>query len=343
MINAVRQVFRIQSAMTANRFLFWMRRIPLIKNLFSDTLYGATDVKEMLLTLVEIFKIIYSFLGKFVYLTLACVLPLLIPYGPKGLLQQGWTLFVLIFFFLSFFAGTLMQSLVLSPTLMKYTCVRQMGMNARDCLAATAGREHVSMLLTFTPALMVAAAVFGQSPLGGLALSLELAATRVLTEFLYVRLYAKCGFQPGKHPWLAVLIACIGLFCGYLPLFLAMEFAVPPLERLLLSPITLLLLLGLSIPAGKWLLRYREYRHLVYDTCRAETVSVAAAKQTAVQATFRDVQMKSTDLTAGDGDKTLLALKGYAYLNALFFRRHRRMLLKPVKYELMGIGVLLAA
>ncbi|MEG1578980.1 MAG: hypothetical protein RR336_09475, partial [Oscillospiraceae bacterium] len=58
---------------------------------------------------------------------------------------------------------------------------------------------------------------------------------------------------------------------------------------------------------------------------------------------FRDVQMKAGDLDPEDGSRRFLALKGYAYLNALFFRRHRRMLLKPVKYELMGTGVLLAA
>ena len=53
--------------------------------------------------------------------------------------------------------------------------------------------------------------------------------------------------------------------------------------------------------------------------------------------------MKESDLAAEDAGGRIQAMKGYAYLNGLFFLRHRRLLNKPVKYALGAVGAAVLA
>lgn len=339
MINSVKNVLRIQAAMSCNRFLFWLKKLPLIRRLFPDSLYGAVNAKQRLMAAVEVLKVLSYFAGKFLYLFLCCYAPLVLladEMTPAG----NWPMFVSMLFFMSFFVGCFLQSGILTASLVKYTCVRQMGMSARACLAATTGRDHLQMLITFTPALMVFSWGLGRGPWAGLLLSLELAAARAIGELLHVLLYLKTEKLPGKNAWFIIVLVMGGLAGAYIPVFAG---AALPLDRFLLNPAVCIALVGCGAWAAMWLLRYPHYRELVWKTCKAENVSTAAAKQNAAQAAFKDVQMKDSDLTAEDAGSRIRSLKGYEYLNALFFRRHRRLLVKPVKYELMGVGAVFLA
>lgn len=339
MIDSVKNVLRIQSAMSCNRFLFWVKKIPLVKDLFPDGLYGAVNAKQRLMAVVEVLKVLSYFAGKFIYLFLCCYAPLVL-LGDGAAPAESWPMFVSILFFMSFIVGCFLQSGILTASLVKYTCVRQMGMSARGCIAATSGRDHLQMLITFTPALMVFSSLLGQGPWAGLLLSLELAATRALSELFHIAIYLKTEKIPSKSVWFIMVMVTGGLAMAYLPA--AMELSLP-MDRFLLNPAVCIALVGCGVWAAVWLIRYPHYRALVWKTCKAENVSTAAAKQNAAQAAFKDVQMKDSDLTAEDTGSRVLALRGYEYLNALFFRRHRRLLVKPVRYELMAVGAVFLA
>ena len=334
MIKDVRNVFRVQSAMSCNRFLFWLKKIPLVRRLFPDRLYAASAGKQYLMAAVEVLKLVSAFAGKFIYLFLCCLLPAMLireDLGAEGL----WQNFLTALFFLSLFGGAFLQSNILTASLVKYTCVRQMGMGARASLAATAGREHLQTFVTFTPALMVFAALFGPGWWAGLLLSVQMAAFRVLGEFFHVWIWHRWEKQPGKSFWHIMAVTVLALAGAYVPLLLPEPL---PMERFLFNPAVYIASVGCGAWAGVWILRYPHYQALVWKTCRAENVSTAAARQNAAQAAFRDVQMKESDLAAEDAGGRIQAMKGYAYLNGLFFLRHRRLLNKPVKYALGAVG-----
>lgn len=338
MTKTLRQIFHIRAAMSCNRLLYWLGRLPLVRRGIRPALYANLSLKQTLVVLVTVLQTLGAFLGKLLYLGLCCVLPLALVLG-DAFLQAGWPIFVQMLCFLSFFAGCFMQSEILTASLLKYTCVRQMGMSARRFLLAQVGRTHLIALLSFTPGLMVCAALLGQRPLAGLALSLALAATRLLAELIHVAIYHKTGKILSRSVWYIMTVTIVGLAGAYLPLLPKRAL---PLDRILLHPVALGLLLlagGLSLA---WLLRYPRYRALTYATCKAEHVSSAAARQTAAQAAFRDVQLRDGDLVAGPADRRLEGLQGYDYLNALFFRRHRRLLVRPVCIELLIVAGTLA-
>ena len=339
MIKDVCNVFRVQSAMSCNRFLFWLKKIPLVRRLFPDRLYAASAGKQRLMAVVEVLKLVSAFAGKFIYLFLCCLLPAMLireDLGAEGL----WQNFLTALFFLSFFGGAFLQSNILTASLVKYTCVRQMGMGARASLAATAGREHLQTFVTFTPALMVFAALFGPGWWAGLLLSVQMAAFRVLGEFFHVWIWHRWEKQPGKSFWHIMAVTVLALAGAYVPLLLPEAL---PMERFLFNPAVYIASVGCGAWAGVWILRYPHYQALVWKTCRAENVSTAAARQNAAQAAFRDVQMKESDLAAEDAGGRIQAMKGYAYLNGLFFLRHRRLLNKPVKYALGAVGAAVLA
>ena len=336
MIKDVRNVFRVQSAMSCNRFLFWLKKLHLVRRLFPDRLYAASAGKQYLMAAVEVLKLVSAFAGKFIYLFLCCLLPAMLireDLGAEGL----WQNFLTALFFLSFFGGAFLQSNILTASLVKYTCVRQMGMGARASLAATAGREHLQSFVTFTPALIVFAALFGPGWWEGLLLTMQLAAVRCIGELFHVWVWDRWEKQPGKMVWYIMAVSVLSLAGAYATLLLPTPL---PMERFLFNPAVYIASVGCGAWAGVWLLRYPHYHALVWKTCRAENVSTAAAKQNAVQAAFRDVQMKDSDLAAEDAGGRIAAMKGYAYLNGLFFLRHRRLLNKPVKYAL---GIVAAA
>ena len=337
MINTLRQSFRIKASMSCNRLIFWLRRLPLLGRHIPVGLYADVNLKHTLVLLAEIAQILGAFVGKFLYLGLCCLLPCVIVYGElSGCL---WPLFVQILFMLSFVAGCFLPSSLLEATLMKYTCVRQMGMNARAYLLSNLIWGHLLSLLSFTPALMVAAWLLKQPVWVGLLLSLELAALRLAAEGFHLAIYRYTGKALCQNGWYIILLAGLALAGAYLPLLMPVT---PALDGVLCHPAALILCLLAALPALALILRYPGYRALVNDTCKAERVSTAAARQKSAQAAFRDVQLRDSDLSAGSSNPQLARLRGYDYLNALFFRRHRRLLVRPVGIELILVGCTLA-
>lgn len=340
MSRAVLQVFRVQSAMSVNRALFWLKKLPLVRRALPDRLYGARRAKQVLMAVVEGFKLLWAFGGKFLYLWLFCLLPVMLTIGLAPDNGRAFSMFVSILFFMSFFVGCFLTADSLSATLVKYTCVRQMSMSARTCIAATTGRTHVLTLLSFTPALLFFTVLLGQPWWYGALLSLELAACRCLGELFHLVIFTRTGRQPGRSVWFILAVVLSGLGLAYGPLSVDSAF---PLGRFLLNPAVCIALIGCGAWAAAWLCRYPGWRDVVRKTCRADTVSTSAARANAAQNAFKDVRMKESDLSAEDAGERVRSLRGYAYLNALFFRRHRRLLTRPMKFILLGVGVCFAA
>lgn len=338
MSHNARALFQISAAMSCNRLLFWLKKIPLVKRLFPDRLYGAGEAKTILTAVVEGLKLLWAFVGKFLYLCLAIALPLFFLGEVEGL-EEAWPMAVQMLVALSFWAGCFLASDVMTATLLRYTCVRQMGMEARTCLLLTAGRVHVVNLLTFTPALVAAAFLCGQGGWAGLALSAELACARLVGEWAHIAFYSRTGKVPSRNAWYVMGVGLGALAAAYLPLLFQV---VTPIGRWMLHPAALLLWIAAGGLCLRWMLAYPRCRELVYDVCSPEHVSAEVAGKGAAKAAFRDVELRDCDFTPEEGDRQMEGRKGYAYLNALFFKRHRRLLVRPVKLQLIGVGAVLA-
>ena len=327
-------ILRLDAAMRGNKVIYWLGRIPLVKKLVSDSLYEASEGKLALSVLLWLWRIFKSFAGTFLYVGLLCVLPLLIVVEPARL-AEGFGRFCWILLWLSFVAGGLLNPYSMEADPLKYTAVRMMGMDARTFHLVKGGVYHLDYLVTFAAALMAATALMGQGVLPGLVLTAELTCARLAWERFHIRMCGRLKKPLHGRVWFTLLVIFGSLTAAYIP---AMAL---PLEthRWLLSLPAVLAFLVLGAVCAVLLVRYPNYYRLTLDICRAEKMSAEIAQKKNAEAGFSDVKLKDSDLTAEGAS----ALTGWPYLQDLFFRRHSRMMYKPVKYILIAIGVLTVA
>ena len=327
-------ILRLDAAMRGNKVIYWLGRIPLVKKLVSDTLYESSEGKLALSVILWIWRIFKSFAGTFLYVGLMCVLPLL-PAVEPGSFSGGFSLFCWLLFWLSFVMGSLLNPFTMEADQLKYTAVRMMGINARTFHLVQGTAYHIDYLVTFAAALMAATALLGQGVLPGLLLTAELTCARLLGEWFHVWLCGRLKKPLHGRVWFTLTVIFGGLCAAYIPLFFLPHRDSHWLTSL---PAALILLAG-GIFAAVRLIRYPNYYRLTLDLCRAEKVSAEVAKQKNAEAGFNDVKLKDSDLTA----ESASALTGWPCLQDLFFRRHSRMMYKPMKYILIVIGALTAA
>ena len=330
-MNAV-TIARIDAAMRGNKIIYWLGRIPLIKRLVSDTLYSAKEGKLALSVLLWVWRIIKSFGGTFLYVALMCVLPLLIVVEP-AFVTRNFGRFCWLLFMLSFVTGSLLNPCAVEANPLKYTCVRMMSMDARKFHFWAELKHHGEYFLTFLVTLLIAASFFGESPLSALLLSVELICSHLIFEWFHVWVYDKAKRPLYGRVWFTLTVIFGGLCAAYAP---AMALELHTHRWLLSTPVFILFLLG-GILSAVMLIRYPRWYRLTLDTCTADKVSAEVARKKNQDAGFRDVQLKDSDLTAETGSSTL---SGWPYLQALFFRRHSRMMYKPLKYILVAIGAI---
>ena len=323
------QIYRIRSAIAGNQLIYWLTRIKLLNQVFTDRLYAAQEGKLVLSILVSGYRVVRALVGKFLYLAVIWLLPLgaagIDPYSKAGFGASVW-----IFFWLSFVAGTMLQPISVEPSQLKYTCVRQMGMNAADYQTSEILTSHLAAFAGFTPFLMIWGGITGGGVLRGLLLSLALAGVRMVAEWFHLWLFARFHYVPsGKAAYtIGMIVVCLALAYGPLP------FGAPPdLAQYLLYPATVTLLVAVGSVCSRAIFRYPHHYELILATCQSEKIPGKAAAESAQKKQFDQVKLKDSDLDTKDD---FSRLHGWKYLQAIFFRRHRRMLLRPM-YIVMAL------
>lgn len=329
--NNIFLLYRIRSAMAGNQLIYWLTRVKLLNQVFTDKLYAVEDGKLALSMMVSIYRVFKALLGKAFYLGLTWLVPLAMS-DMKFFTPESFVVSVWIFFWLSFVAGTMIQPISMEPSQLKYTCVRQMGMDATEYQKTEMLTHHLAAFAGFTPFLMVWGGVTGAGVLRGLLLSLALAAVRLMAEWFHLALYAKLHRIPSaKVAYILVLtVLCMGAAYAPMPFGL-----VPDLAQYLLHPVTVALLVALGCVCAWAISRYPHHYQLVLDTCQRDKIPGVDAQKKANSAQFEQVKLRDSDL---DTRADFSRFHGWNYLQAIFFRRHRRMLLKPFYVVLAILG-----
>ncbi len=316
-------LYRIRSAMAGNQIIYWLTRVKLLNRVFTDKLYTVEDGKLALSMMVSLYRVVRALAGKALYLAIIWLLPLGLS-DVETFSKDGFALSVWMFFWLSFVAGTMLQPVSMEPSQLKYTCVRQMGMNAAEYQNTEMFTHHLAAFAGFTPFLMLWGGMTGTGVLQGLLLSLALACVRILAEWFHLELYRRFHVMlSGKVLYtLGLIVLCLAL--AYAPMPFGM---VPDFSKGLLHPVTLVVLVVLAAVCARAIFRYPCHYALILTTCQGDKLPGQAQKKTVQQKQFDQVKLKDSDL---DTKADFSHLHGWNYLQAIFFRRHRRMLLKPV-------------
>ena len=330
-------ILQIKATVNANTFLYYLKRLWVIGKHVPDRVYREEGLKNFLAVLTTVLGQLLKLFGKAVYLGLAAWLPLMLALE-KGLLEpaQAPAQLVNILFFLSCVVGPMQDSAVFGVTQQKIYCA-QIYENAAEALCVC-GSYH-ALCAVFS-------SIFCRCCLWPSCLWTEASGRRwgaLLCCFPSASLArrCRCGTMRKKETVLSRKVGLVWLLIGislvgaYLPILLRVE--LPTMWILFSIPGVIAMLL---IGAGSFYYVIWGYRG--YETAFLRSVDqkflLSSMVQESKSSAFSDVAVKEQDLKTDQKEVgRLVHLQGYAYLNALFFARHRRQLVKPVKIRLLLI------
>lgn len=332
-------IYRIQTAVYTNLGIYYIKKLPLIGKQIPDRIYGDSDLKLTASVIMLLLNIIRKFLGKFMILGLMIFLPLF--FISEKL--ESTTLpeaFVHLFFFLYFIGGTVQISALMEPGKIKYICVRLMRFRARDYEISAVLTRHLSNFIYYFPSVFFPYLMMGGNGRKAVLLLLLLTAFRFISEGLQLLLFQKTGILfPKKFAvqWLVIIPA---LAAAYLPFYLK---TIWPIESILFSlPFILIVFTG-TFASIRYMIRFRDYKKVVIASVKSDDMMLDMNKIKS-EAMFSNVRVKESDfseavLSSGKFEDK----KGYEYLNAIFFERHKKLLVTPIIRWLFIIGVVFAA
>ncbi len=336
MIDTQKNIFRIMTSTNANRFVYYFKRIPLIGKLLPDRLYGDLPLKKNLAVFAAILIFFRKILGKAFFVGLFIVLPAVLM--TKDTPQLRFASYLHIFAVVSLF-GSFLVSQVFTGDRDEYLCVRLMHMDAKDYIVSTTLFREITDFIYFLPVMLFATVLMGGTPVQAVLLTVLRAGLSLIGEALFLLLYTRAGVMPsGKGSYL-VATGTLCLAAAYLP---------PLLHRpivpcgLLFHPAFLLPLFALAAVCVFFLVTYRQYHEIALATLKSSSFSEDPGKLMA-EAKFADVEVREKDFR--DAELKLHKFdskEGFAYLNAIFFDRHRRLFVRPILIRLAIIAILSA-
>ncbi len=338
------KIVEMKAVLWLNSFFYYFRRLWLVGRLMPESVYAGTALKRVLSYVAVAVQQIAGFFGKPLYLLLFAGLPALwLQAGYPQAAGQPFALFAAIIFFLNCILGSFGDSTVFSVTREKVTFLKYMRVNARRYIQAALLLHYVPFLAYYLFWFIVAACLLGAGPATGTALWLVFTAFRMLGEAVQVYLYDKTGKVLSRSTAYGLVLIALGLAGAYLPAALGLQWPVV-LAGVLLHPAVVAVCVLVGAGCAYYVVwGYRGYERKLPRSLDLNFLLSTLLKASAA-APAKDVEVKESDAELEAGQYARLQrLKGYDYLNAMFFARHRRQLVRPVWYRLAIAGVALCS
>ncbi|WP_313640840.1 hypothetical protein [Paenibacillus sp.] len=336
MIRTLRSIQRIRGSSGANRLIYYFKKLPVLGKLLKDDIYSNVALKQIFAGIVLVLKVLWGFLNKFAYLGIVVYLPIVLTNKELPLAEQ-YALFLHIFVVLSFIVAAVSNVFILEPKRDKYICVKLMRIPAKQYMHATLLLKGLTFFIYFLPALTVFAGIFGAPLWHGVWLTLLLTSWRIVTEALNLLYFDKKGIVLVKK--LGWVWSVIGLGCllAYVPLYLGHSFVNDAIGFSVPVSFVIVILGGI---AGVYIGKYPNYRSAVDVVTKIDDPLLDMSRMMK-EARVAEVQTKEKDFSPEQlKDQQFQGKTGYAYLNAIFFSRHKRLLIQPIQRRVTIIGVL---
>ncbi|QGQ99338.1 hypothetical protein EHS13_32990 [Paenibacillus psychroresistens] len=339
MLRTLNTLLAIRTSSAANRFIYYAQKLPLIGRRIPDTVYAKLHVKKTVTIIALILNVLWGLFSKVAYTGLFVYLPAVVL---NRSLPQGdqLQLFLHIFLLLSFVAAGITSASVLEPKREKYIAVKLMRLSPATYMRTSLSYRYCTYFVYYIPALLIFTSLLDASITQALALALTITFWRVFCEYMHLKLFEKTGVVLIRNNLIIWLIIGLCYTAAYTPLLLHWT---PNSGSLLIGLPTVLVITALGIFAAVRLARYPDYRTAVdVATKRDDPLLDIGRMMSDAQKT--SVRSKDSDYASAtiQADK-FKTKEGYAYLNALFFARHRSLIKQPVYKRLAIIGVVSVA
>lgn len=338
--NTLFKVIHLRSVIGYNSLVFALKKTPLIGRLIPEKLYGAKLLKVIYWVIHVIKEVLKLFIGKILGLGIIYVISIFLKSEFVKLdladgMSEGnlFASYALLMFICYALFGMVLNTPVFKCTTEKEYLVFMLRMNARKLNTTLFVYDIAKLFIGYLIAGIVA--IIGGAPFW-LWLGIPVLGVFIklfgagLFAFLFRRKNAKSKQMRMGGAFITVMcvIGCIAFPALFV--FVANAYIVPLSVLLIVSGVLMLL--------GVWGLRQLKifdsslHRRALRDNVVKNEVVRREAESKANTDRFKKLSASGTV----KGDK-----KGFEYLNALFVRRHRKMLIvKPVVFVLLVLTVM---
>lgn len=325
MIETIKNLFSIQASVGANRIIYYFQKLPFIGKLLKDNIYRETGAKLLFSVLATIGKLLLSLLMHMLYLGLFVLLPIAYLKDRYPTNYVG-DYYVHILFFMSFIGATFYAIDILNPSLIKFISVRIMKMKPRNFILAKLLMQYIPQFILFTPILIIVTMLIKLPFWWGISLGITIISFRIFSNALHLYFYAKKKVVLNKNYLISIP--------GYsLPIILA--YILPATNtyvlssKVLISIPSFLVCILLGILGIVYMNNYSNYSEAVEIAVKLDN-PLYNMKKIMKESKFKDVEIKDKYMTVDSLNASHYANShGYDYLNKVFFKRHRRMVVKP--------------
>lgn len=309
MINTFRISFSLKNTYRVNNILYAIKQIPLIKNLFPDSLYQVQELKILACIISIIWEVSTTFLGKFLYFGFMVVGAV---FFFEGVPAVDTALHILLFLSI---IGAVMNTYMFNPTRDKYYSMILMRMDAQKYTLSNYIYAILRVIIGFLPITLFFGLINGVSLWICLLIPFVIASIKLTVAAFSLGNYERTGKTTnenvlGKFMWSAILVL---LACAY---------GLPALKIVIFAPVTLGIMLFAVLCGAvslRKILKFQDYRDMY------QQILVKSMNQ------MDEVKNKARHLSrnAISADAVITSnKKGFAYLNELFIKRHQKILWK---------------
>ena len=340
MINTLKQIIFMRTALWVNAFLYYLKRLPLAGKLVPDSVYANYSAKKRLAAGAFLVRQLVDITGKPLYLLFFVLLPAQLLSGKVPVWKgQTFSLMAHILFFLNCIIGSLGDSQIFTVTRDKITLLKYMKGDVRSYTHAALCLKYVPFFLYYLPFLILFSLLCGGTAVQGLFLWILLAAARGMGEAFQLFVFDRTGKVYYRNMACSWAIIGIGLAGAYLlPLS---GISLP--ASFLLHPVSMVFWLACGGFSLYYIITgYKGYEQKLIHSIDINFLLTTIMKSSSASS-FKEVEVREKDAELSLSVKQhTSALRGYAYFNSLFFARHRRQLLRPVYYRLIAVAAIFA-
>ena len=335
MLKTLKFSYRLKAEMNLNSLVYFLKRVPIIKHIFRNTGYEHPKFGSLLIALGMIYQIVKKIVGVGVTAFFLIGMPLMMR-ADAVVINQLFPYFLHLYLFLYLFAGPVINMKLLEANRTRFICIKVFRLDAKSFIFSEYITGQILEVILEAITFSIFAGILGISKKAMLFLVLMKALFKLFFEMLDLVWYQKTSkFLHQKTVMMLVIGVILGV-AGYLPVW--QNRPLPLTMPIMIAVAGGLGLIGILSSIVMW--RYPLYKEAALDSNLLEKLSLSVEK-TKAEAAFQGVKIDEKSYTKEELNGRLYEdKKGYEYLNALFFRRHRKQLERPVKIETIGILVI---
>lgn len=314
---------KLKNTYRVNSIIYSIKQLPILKKYLSDSLYSNEGLKILANVISVFIEIIKTFLFKFLYIAIVI-------FGLSQVYDNPQALNFLHIFVFFTFVGAILNTFMFNPSKDKYYALILMRMDAKSYTLTNYCYSLIQTFLGFLPFCII----FGLLAKLPLLITFSLPFFVIFSKVIFSA-YTLIDFKktkiaknenlPSKIFWLIILILIVlALGLPYLKVTINLEIY-----------LILFILLGfLAIKSLQIIKTFPFYKQMYKQLLNPQNVYVMSNANNVE--TIKQNVNKQIEFDASISSSK----KGYAFFHELFIKRHRKILGKTIKKQMIYISII---